>query len=296
MTIIAHISDIHLSPLPNVRWRQLLNKRVTGYANWRIRRKGRMSSTSLERLLQHMREKRPEFIAVTGDLVNLALPEEIDIANQWLQWLAPPEQACISPGNHDAYVPGALAHARNIYGPYMAGETLGKDHFPFVRRIGDVAIISCSSAIPTPPFVSAGYFDKPQAERLDKILEMMKKAGYFRVLMIHHPPNRDAGTNSQSRLYGSRRFKKIIAKQGAELILHGHTHNSTIGTLTGPDVPVPLVGVAAASSAIGSKHPPARYNLFQINRVGDNWSCTMREFGYQRIGDDIVQRMQIRLH
>ena len=35
---LAHLSDPHLGPLPPVRLRELMNKRLTGYANWRLGR------------------------------------------------------------------------------------------------------------------------------------------------------------------------------------------------------------------------------------------------------------------
>ena len=58
-----------------------------------------------------------------------------------------------------------------------------------------------------------------------------------------------------------------------------------------------MVGVAAASAAQGGTlHDPARYNLFRIEKTGDAWSCTMREFGFQRLGSEIVMRLQMRLY
>ena len=36
---LAHVSDIHLSPLPNLRKRDFATKRITGYLNWRFNRK-----------------------------------------------------------------------------------------------------------------------------------------------------------------------------------------------------------------------------------------------------------------
>ncbi len=43
MITLAHISDVHLAPLPPVRWFELANKRVTGYLNWRLRRHNTLS-------------------------------------------------------------------------------------------------------------------------------------------------------------------------------------------------------------------------------------------------------------
>jgi 3',5'-cyclic AMP phosphodiesterase CpdA len=112
MTSFAHISDVHLAPLPPVRAGQLINKRLTGYINWRLRRKDSLSGDGLKTLMLHLREQDPDFIAITGDLVNLGLDEEIDAAANWLKSIGPPGHVCVSPGNHDAYVPGALEMAQ----------------------------------------------------------------------------------------------------------------------------------------------------------------------------------------
>lgn len=108
---LAHISDVHLSPLPRVRYRELASKRITGYINWLRNRKSAMHGTVLDSLIADMLAQTPDHIAVTGDLVNLALNLEIDIAHDWLQLLGAPGDISVVPGNHDAYVPGALDKA-----------------------------------------------------------------------------------------------------------------------------------------------------------------------------------------
>ena len=296
MITLAHISDIHLSPMPEVGWRDLLGKRLTGYLNWKLRRHDELNSETLTSLVAHLRAQNPDFIAVTGDLVNLALPFEIDRAGQWLKALGGSDRVAACPGNHDAYVPGALESAQRSWGEYLQGETLDDAAFPFVRRVGELAIISCSSAVPTRPFLAVGRFDEKQAERLGRILRLMGEAGYFRTVLIHHPPNPELQHPSFG-LKGHKLFRQVIAEHGAELILHGHTHRSSIHSIPGKDKEVPVVGVAAASAAQGGTlDDPARYNLFRIERSGDgNWSCTMREYGFQRLGSDIVMRLQMRI-
>ncbi len=296
MNIIAHISDIHLAPLPELRLRDLANKRITGYLNWKLKRKDLMSSEASQLLVEHLATQRPDMTAITGDLVNLGLPAETAAVKLWLKRLAPPEWLCLVPGNHDAYVPGALAAMQKVYGPYASGETLDHNPYPFVRRVGQVAIIGCSSAIATPPFIAAGYFDRPQAGRLARCLQILGKTGFYRIILIHHPPNVEFKRPWRNSLFGARLFRKIIAENGAEMVLHGHTHASSVHLIKGPDKNVPVIGVAAAASAPGSAMPPARYNLFQIGKLSNGWSCTMREFGYQRIGENIVQRLQLRVH
>ena len=166
-----------------------------------------------------------------------------------------------------------------------------------MRRIGDVAIISCSSAVPTGPTLALGVFDEPQAARLARILRMLGDAGYFRVVMIHHPPNLEA-RHPRLGLYGAKRFRQAVAENGAELVLHGHTHKSSIFAIPGLTGDAPVIGVAAAGAAQSEDggEDPARYNLFRIERLGTAWSCTMREFGFQRLSTDIVLRLSLRIY
>ncbi|UXN68467.1 metallophosphoesterase [Devosia neptuniae] len=296
MITLAHISDIHLSPMPEVALRDLLGKRLTGFLNWKLKRHGELNSETLARLVAHMQGQNADFTAVTGDMTNLALDSEVARAGDWLRALGSPERIAVCPGNHDAYVPGALETAQKDWGDYLKGETLDSAAFPFVRRVGELAIISCSSAVPTRPFLAIGRFDEKQADRLGRILKAMGDAGYFRTVLIHHPPNAELQHPSFG-LKGHKLFRQVIAEHGAELILHGHTHRSSIHSIPGKNHEVPVVGVAAASAAQGGTlDDPARYNLFRIEKSGEGWTCTMREYGFQRLGSDIVMRLQMRIY
>ena len=296
MNMIAHISDIHLAPLPPVGPIDLLNKRITGYANWKLNRKTKMCPDAGKYLVDHLIGQRANLNVITGDLVNLALPEETLNTANWLKNLGAPHQVCMVPGNHDAYLPGSLDKARMAYGAYATGETLDENPYPFVRRVGSVAVIGCSSAIATPPFVAAGMFDKAQATRLAQCLDILKEAGFFRIVAIHHPPVKEFARPYRKGLIGANRFRQVIAQHGAELVLHGHTHVSSVHSIDGPGSNVPVIGVAAASNCPTSNQAPARYNLFQVEKLNDRWSCTMREYGFQRVGDNIVQRLQLRIY
>jgi len=297
MITLAHISDVHLAPMPHVKVRELLGKRASGFLNWKFVRQRSLGGDGLSRLVQHMREQNPDFVAVTGDLTNLSLPEEHRNAHDWLVSLGSPEQVCVSPGNHDAYVRGALQAACATWGDYVRGETVDTAAFPFVRRIGEMAIVCCSSAVPTGPGFAAGRFSAAQASRFARTMSLLGEAGYFRVVMIHHPPNPELW-HPRFGLWGARRFREVVATTGAELILHGHTHKSSIHSIPGPRSEVPVIGVAAAAAAQTSSggDDPARYNLFKIERVGTAWSCVMREYGFQRLSPDIVLRLQVRIY
>jgi len=297
MITLAHLSDVHLAPLPPVRLGELASKRMLGYLNWRLRRHNTLAGSGLHTLVEHMRDQNPDFTVVTGDLVNLGLQAEADTALNWLETLGDPGEVCVAPGNHDAYVGSALEWNRHRWGGYMRGEALDASPFPFVRRMGELAVISCSSAVPSPAGFAYGRFEADQAERLGRILKMMGDAGFFRVVLIHHPPNQEL-RSYRLGLRHAELFREQVADFGAELVLHGHTHKSSIFAIPGPGGDVPVIGVAAAGAAQRESggEDPARYNLFRIERHGAAWACTMREFGFQRLGSEVVLRLSTRIY
>lgn len=287
---LAHISDVHLSPLPQVRLRELASKRITGYINWKRHRKDAMHDWVLEGLIKDLKSREPDHIAVTGDLVNLALNLEIDNAYTWLKTLGAEQDVSFVPGNHDAYVPGALEKSCCKWEPWMRGDgidnQLKRPQFPYLRVRDGVAIIGVSSARATGPFMASGDFLPAQAARLKKILLETSEQGLCRVVMIHHPPVRNA-TPAYKRLFGIGRFQKVIKAAGAELILHGHTHLATYNEIAGPEGAVPVICVPSASQAPYApdqegRKPPARYNLFSIqkNETPHNWQCLWQQYGY----------------
>ena len=278
---LAHLSDIHLGPLPELSIRELASKRVTGYVNWHRNRRRVMFGDTLANLIQDLQQEAPDHIAVTGDLVNLATKVETMAARIWLEELGKPHDVSVVPGNHDAYVPGALKRSYREWYEYMIGDNplnaIGNS-FPYVRVRGPVAIFGVSTAEATAPFFATGTFKRGQALRLAKLLETARSLGLFRVVLIHHPPI-SGSTAWHKRLIGKQFFSKVIHEMGAELVLHGHTHLDTLHWLKGPQGMVPVVGVPSASQAPGSSHPASRYNLFEIDGEPGKWSLIQRERG-----------------
>jgi len=82
--------------MPRVRRRDLSGKRLFGYKAWRAKTKHRRDI--LDALTRDILKRQPDHIAVTGDLVNLGLPEEFVLASEWLRLLGPPEAGYGHPG------------------------------------------------------------------------------------------------------------------------------------------------------------------------------------------------------
>ena len=73
---LAHLSDPHVPPLPAPRFSELMGKRALGYLNWTRNRHKYHRRDVLDTLVSDMQAQVPDHIALTGDLVNLALEAE----------------------------------------------------------------------------------------------------------------------------------------------------------------------------------------------------------------------------
>lgn len=135
MFTLAHMSTWSRIPADLRNFLELLSKRITGYVNWRRNRGKQLFGNTLERLLEEIVKARPSHLAITGDLVNLAADIEMDAAAQWLHAFHRPHDVSVVPGNHDAYVPGALDTAVGLWKPWMSGDALREDGhvFPYLR-------------------------------------------------------------------------------------------------------------------------------------------------------------------
>jgi len=268
---LAHISDPHLPPLPAARLRDLAGKRALGYLNWTRSRHKYHRREVLDALVADMQAQRPDHIAVTGDLVNLALEAEFTPAQAWLESVGTPQQVTVVPGNHDAYVRATRHHFADAFEQYLRGDTATDGgSFPFLRRRGPLALIGVSSAVPTPPLMATGRLGRAQLDALDHHLAQMSADEAFRVLLVHHPLY---SSSRMKRLTDSKALSAVLKRRGVELVLHGHDHVHSTMWLEGAGRQIPAIGVPSASALPHRHYPAAAYNLFSIARDGEKWRC-----------------------
>jgi 3',5'-cyclic AMP phosphodiesterase CpdA len=267
---LAHLSDPHLPPLPKARLSELAGKRALGYLNWTRNRRKYYRREVLDALVSDMQAQAPDHIAVTGDLVNLALDAEFAPARQWLDGVGAPQLVTAIPGNHDAYVRRTAHRFVEAFGDYLVGDERTDGAFPFLRRRGPIALIGLSSAVPTAPFMATGTLGRAQIDALEQILVALSTEQAFRVLLVHHPLRSDS---RPKRLTDSSKLLDLLRRHGVELILHGHDHVHSTMWFDGPDGKIPSIGVPAASALARGRHPAAAYNLYAIERDGNAWTC-----------------------
>ena len=255
--ILAHLSDPHLPPPPGRGAGEGALKARIARAAWRRKRHVHLPEV-LAALLADIRAHRPDHVALTGDLVNVSAPAEIAAARDWLEALSPPHDLTLSPGNHDLMVdrgPDPWAAWR----PWMED---APGPFPHLRVRGDVALVNLCSAVPTPVFSARGRLGPGQLDRLEVMLRETGAAGLRRVLLVHHPAEPGAAP-ARKALDDAPALAAVLARAGAELVLHGHLHRAGLGRLRGPDGPIPVLGAPSASSSRGGGRL-ARWNLVHL--------------------------------
>lgn len=281
-TVIAHISDLHMTPLAGFTPRHWNVKRTLGLLNWHRGRKAVHRREVVDDLVADMRAFAPHHIAVTGDLCNIGLPAEYEAALVWLEALGEPARVSVVPGNHDIYTRLRSHPGVETWRDYMtadafgeavaAGAPPGRGGFPYVRRVGNVALVGVNSAIETRPFVSGGKVGRAQLARLAALLDALAGSPLARVVMIHHPPLSSQASPSRG-IADAAALEAVLARAGAELVLHGHNHRDTLVWCEGERWRVPVLGIASGSA--GNRHKGealGRYNLIRVRgKDGGAW-------------------------
>ncbi len=258
---LAHFSDVHLSPVSGFTWPHWNAKRALGFLNWQRGRKSVHHRAVADRLVADAKSLRVDHIAITGDLINLGLPAEYDVALHWLATVGDPHDVTIVPGNHDIYTNLKGHTGVASWGAYMEADNYSLV-FPFVRRVGPLAIIGLNSAVETPPFVASGRLGGHQIDVAGDLLQRLADEDVIRVVLIHHPPLPGLAA-SRRGLEDAAHFARMLERSGAELVLYGHNHQDLLTWQASRLQDIPVIGTGTASAArVHQGEPLARYSLF----------------------------------
>ena len=196
MRRILHISDVHFGPphLPDV-------------------------AAGVLRLIE---ERRPDFVALSGDLTQRAKPYQFREARAWVDRM--PVPSVIVPGNHDVPLYRFWERFLRPYGAYrrhFAGE------LEPVYRDEEMLVVGVNTAY--------GWTFTGGRIRLSRLLELcdLLEAApehLFKVVIAHHhlipPPN----FGTQRVLINAYEAVEVFSEVGVDLVLSGHHHQAYIGS------------------------------------------------------------------
>jgi 3',5'-cyclic AMP phosphodiesterase CpdA len=256
---LIHISDPHLSsPEHRLTGRPGWGKRRLGLLSWRRRRRHLHQRKWLDDLTAAVHDAHPDLIVLTGDLVQVGLPEEIAEAADWLETLGPPDRVILLPGNHDNYAADSWSAITEYWQPYLH---LDSD-YPLEKRFADITLLGVSTALPTRPLSACGVVGKAQLSRLSAALN--EPGGGPRLIALHHPPL-PGMISYRKRLKDARRLERLIDDAGVDVILHGHGHHNQ-HTQRGQ---MRIYGVGSAS------YENASFRMLDIQRQDGGWRLGM---------------------
>jgi 3',5'-cyclic AMP phosphodiesterase CpdA len=294
---LAHLSDLHLGPLPRGSSRRnFAFKRAIGAMNWRLSRHRMHNLEAAVAIASDIKAAFPDHVALTGDIVNVAAHAEFPPAGEWLRAFGDPSWISFVPGNHDTYVRCDWRHGLSHLEEFMIGDMrVGQTQltpqintpFPFVRLRRNIALIGVSTAIPQPIHRASGLVGKTQLESLGSLLGDLRERGYARVVMLHHPPLPGLARPSRALIDASA-LKSVLETHGAELVLHGHNHEHMLNTLNSRFGIVHVLGVPSASNVHSTHHPMAAWNQYRIARQAGKW-----QIGVTVRGLDPITRLAV---
>lgn len=223
----------------------------------------------LSRLVADMRAHEPDHVAMTGDIVNLALEREYRAALRWLHSLGDVSDISFVPGNHDAYVASAMPTLARSFLPWTTDDpnASGAFSFPYMRLRGQVALIGLNSGLPTPLFMATGRVGAEQTTQLRRLLSDAYKQRLARVVMVHHAPV--LGIAPMRRMVDAPEVRRALAEEGAELVLHGHHHKRMVNLIDSARTRtaggrIPVIGAPSASTALTDDKHRAAYHLVSL--------------------------------
>jgi 3',5'-cyclic AMP phosphodiesterase CpdA len=268
---LAHFSDVHLGPLP--QGSTLANfspKRIIGAISWAMKRRKLHLPEIAEALIDDLKNARPEHIAFTGDLANIAALSEFQRGVEWLNHIGPSDWLSFIPGNHDAYVAVPWAKSLGLFENYMTSDLRQEEQFPFVRLRRNIALIGVNGATPQNWMRAGGRVGPAQRQRLAEKLRSLRERGFYRAVMIHHPPVPGLAHSLRS-LSDANELEEVLELEGADLVIHGHNHTRSLSWLDSKHGPVPIVGVPSASMIDDGIHQAASWNNYEIDRARGKW-------------------------
>lgn len=267
---IAHLSDLHLPITGRLRLREIRLKRVLSMLSWLTRRQHIHKLNWLNDVMRDALSTHPDLLAITGDLTNLGTLREFRDARHWLEAQKLPPTLIVA-GNHEALVHETHAPKQALWAPWLHPAS----QYPGLSCLSaeNVLLIGVNTARPSPPFMATGAIGPEQLEQLGQCLRDARAKGLCRVVLLHHPAGHGLVV-WRKRLEDLHALENLLQREGAELVLHGHSHHATSCHIAGTDIPV--ISSSSASHAPGQEDSASGWNHIGIQKTPSGWNITVQ--------------------
>ena len=216
----------------------------------------------MEDLLTSLNENRPDLVAISGDLTQRARHAEFAESRRFLDRISQPK--LVVPGNHDVPL-------YNVFSRFLTPFTR-YDHYvlPVARpasffRDDEIAVLGLNSAR---RFTRKN--GRVSIEQIAQIGRMFREIpqNIFKALVTHHPLGMPYGEAPLELAGRSRLALQAIANAGIHLLLSGHHHRASSGSIAdiGGKGSVLVLHAGTAISTRVRSGEGNTYNLIHIDK------------------------------
>ena len=206
MTVIAHVTDLHLRP--------------RGLACYRVSETNMLAARAIDAL--NALTPQPDAIVITGDLADT--PNEVEYAGvqRLVNRLKAP--VYVIPGNHDSSA--LMRETLTGVGPINEGSA---DKIHYAVTIGEVRLIALDTSVAGVPH---GTLGEAQLAWLDARLS---ESDMPTLIAMHHPPATTGIRHMDGiGLTDTADFAEVIARHShVERVMCGHVHRTIITSVAG---------------------------------------------------------------
>ena len=207
---------------------------------------------ALDWVAHEIATRRPDAVAITGDLTMRARSHEFAAAAEWIGGIGVP--VTVEPGNHD--LPGYHLPSRYLdpFRRFFAFQDLvEKELF-----LGDLAIVGLNTNVPAQWRLnwSKGRVSRKALAHCLAQIDALPPG--TRAIVTAHHPLREAGTHGTALTRGGAHALAELARRGVVAVLSGHVHDAFDIMEPTPHGPVRMIGAGTLSQRL--RTTPASFN------------------------------------
>ena len=207
---------------------------------------GLEDNKALDWVKQEIAERRPQAVAITGDLTMRARQREFAAACHWIRSLDVP--VTVEIGNHDMPYFNLVERFFAPYRRFRAIEGLVERELD----LPGVAIVSLKTAVRAQPRLnwSKGWVSRSALRKCLAALDALPP-GKKALVAVHHPL-REVGTRGTALTVNGMRALTELARRPVLAVLSGHVHDPFDILEDTPAGPVRMIGAGTLSQRLRS--------------------------------------------
>jgi Icc protein len=233
MTILAHLSDLHLIERNHHRRSGLAKQRLAFLsAGSPLNADARMQRVAAS--LQSVRRAGADHLLITGDLTEDGTPAQFEVLAEVLHRSGvDPSHITLVPGNHDGYAEVG-AFARALEGPLRA--------FRDTSAAGNHTVLPSALIVPISTVIEGQWFARSNGQmRHEDVLAIRRlssdRISHGRALVVaqHHPPSHHPvfALEWVDGVKNAMAMRELLLERTRVHVVHGHVHRRMTKHLSG---------------------------------------------------------------